>query len=328
MNHFTVLPTWQRLSLADESAFRSFADKRPAGYANGWLYHLRSARNSDGTRGFRILADDFMVTIGVRDQWVNVIAPMGRDRLDQTPRVCKLIARVTGLPLLLKKVDSSLAQQLLLQKEFYSADQDVNILEDESFPEQSLNLRQLFDGQGSLTKAARQLRRRVRQFEGQGIELQEMNLLRATTANFELLLREVTQGNADKRSAYSEICRYFQSGQFDRNNYIASAFVDSRNRTHGLYLVEKLGNRTAGLYCAVCSRAFRYSTEWMDVAFFRQLAQQGIDRLLLGGSETAGVHHYVQKLLPTPVTAAALPLVFRSRFTGAEGHSFPQMLAS
>ena len=290
--------------------FQSFADQRPPCYANGWLYHLRSARNADGSLGYRYQTDDFLTTLGSRKSFSTCVSPMGQGRLFQTPRLCESIANETGLPVVVKKVDDELYSHLVRQQGFVPCD-DGRFLEDEAYPENRIDLNRLFDEQGKLNRRAKQLGRRVRQFEALQVKLTGVDASTNCQAKMTESLSKLLRNEPAKHKAYSQIWRFVQSKPNWPTCFFLTAFFDSQENIHGMYVAERLGDRTAGLYCAVTSRVYPYATEWMDVVFFRTIWKAGFEQLMLGGSETEGVHHYVQKLLPTQLANPMRPLVYR-----------------
>lgn len=298
-----------RLVPDDCHSFRLYADQRSPCYANGWLYHLRAARNEYGSLGFRCHGDEFFVTFGLRKSFAACVSPMGQNRFAQTPQLCETICKTTGLPVLLKKVDAELHTYLLRQKGFEICDEE-RFLEDEAYPEHYLDLKELFDEQCQLSCKAKQLQRRVRQFDAQSIKLFAAEHSDSEPGHLVKALNRLVSEDSSKHQAYIQLCRFVQTTDNQNGLFFQKVFVDKRNQIHGLYIAERLSDRTAGLYCAVTSRVYSYATERMDVAFFQWLREVGIQKLMLGGSETAGVHRYVQKFLPIQLETSLRPLVY------------------
>lgn len=300
-----------RLVLDDCHPFQRYALQRPCCYANGWLYHLRSSRQADGSLGYVYSSNEFFATLGIRKTFATCVSPMGTERFTQTPKLCELIGRRTGLPVLLKKVDADLYSYLRQQRGFATADNE-RFREDETYPEHYLNLTKLFDERLQLNRNAKQLRRRVRQFETQSIQLSAYGEGTSKSDHLVAALKQLVTEESPKHQAYYQLCRFVQESRFQEGQFFHRVFTNQHGQVHGLYIAERLSETTAGLYCAINSRAYSYATERMDVAFFQWLRESGIHRLLLGGSETAGVHHYVQKLLPIQVKPLLRPLVYRA----------------
>src|SRR5262249_14560352 len=102
----------------------------------------------------------------------------------------------------------------------------------------------------------------------------------------------------DKYRSYQQIIHETCAQGSRTSRYTVCAYYDEDAIIQGLYISERLKDDQAGLYCAVSAKTFPGLTEWMDYDFFQRLFQQGTRSLYLGGSETRGVHDYVQKLLP------------------------------
>ena len=292
--------------------FRTFASRRPTCYANGWLYHLRSARNENGSAGFVYHTRDFFVTLGVRKRCVVLVSPMGKKRSSETESLVCGLSESTGMSVLLKKVDSDVFS-FLLNRPGFSVCDNPELLEDETFPEHDLEFANLFDRNLHVRPIARQLRRRLRQFHSKEIPLLGLPERGPKSISIvEALTRLVTRDSIKFR-AYLQICREVEKARMtDSGPYHWTVFATPSGQVHGLYIAESLTSEVAGLYCAVTSRTCPHATEWMDVSFFRGLLQLGIRRLLLGGSETAGVHHYVQKLKPALSSHAMGAIIYRA----------------
>ncbi len=309
----TIAPTLRseltRIDFTDSNHFNSIVCQRPVCYANGWLYHLRSARNNDGSAGFQFLEQDVFATIGFRNEHSICVSPIGERRFSVIPELCRSIAKDTSLPVILKKVDRELSEYLLTQTGFH-LHRDKQNLEDENFPEHLLELQTLFDASGSVNSKAKQLQRRFRRFERNVGQLRHEDNCEYG-GGLRTALETMLEDFHEKRLAYSQMCEFIESHSALQGRFQVRAFYCNRNQMQGLYIAEKLSEQTAGLYCAVTSRQYPDATEWMDVNFFHMLWQAGYRRLLLGGSETSGVHHYVKKLLPVELPDTMFPLIYK-----------------
>lgn len=298
-----------RLTPDDCRSFHQYASLRSVCYANSWLYHLRSARNQDGSLGYHCHGEGFFATFGLRDSFATCVSPMGQDRFAQTLQLCRLIGAKAKLPVVIKKVDAEL-QRCLLQQEGFSICSDDRLMEDEAFPEHYLDLMSLFDEKCQLSRKAKQLQRRVRQFDLQNVKLFATDEFDSKPDGIVAALERLASRKSSKHQAYFHLCRFVQAQEISRDGFFCKVYVDHNHHVHGLYIAQRLEDETAGLYCAITSRAYSYATERMDVAFFQWLRQMGIRKLMLGGSETAGVHHYVQKLLPIQMESSSRPLIY------------------
>ena len=96
----------------------------------------------------------------------------------------------------------------------------------------------------------------------------------------------------------------------DKSIYVTGCFLDASKNVHGIYISEKIADQATGLYCALSSLKAPGITEWMDYHFFKYLHESGYKQVYLGGSETSGVHQYVQKLSPMRPLCEMYPLTY------------------
>lgn len=294
--------------------FKRFVAHRPTCYADGWLYHLRSARNANGSIGFQFLRQNAYATIGFQRNHTVCVSPTGVDRFEFVPELCHLLAVEKGEPVLLKKVDQELYAYLRTQTGFFPC-QHSDDVEDENFPEHVIDLETLFNNDGTLNRNAKHLKRREKRFERNVGPLFSRGVIE-TSGSLSDDLNRMLKDSCEKRLAYAQMCQFVESYVHSSTKFYVRAYYCQNQQMHGLYLAEELTKGTAGLYCAVTSRSFPDSTEWMDVDFFRMLHQSGIQKLFLGGSETPGVHQYVKKLLPRELPTTMRPLIFRNSSLG------------
>jgi hypothetical protein len=282
-----------RLSPGDADVFRDAFRHEAVCYANSWLYILRSTRNSQGEFGYKFVGKDTIMGIGYRNNAVYLVHPMGAGRFAATLDLCYRIRRNTPYPIILKKVDQKLYEYLYASNLFQEPTRDAMFFEEEAFPEHTLYLERLYEQDFQKDHQSLPLMRKVKRFDKSSMHL----LAKTDVSSIENSpgFHSLFGSNPDKYRSYLHIIRE-ASSRNDR--YKICAYVDEHETIHGLYISERLGEESMGLYCAVSSRAHPGITEWMDYDFFRQLFHDRIHYVYLGGSETEGVHSYVQKLLP------------------------------
>ncbi len=285
-----------RLSPADADIFRDAFQREEMCYANSWLYTLRSTRNDQGGFGYKFVGKETVMGVGYRNNMLYLVHPVGAGRFDTTLDLCYRIRRSVTCPIILKKVDQELYERLYSTNLFQEHVGGLTLFEEEAFPEHTLHLQKLYGPGFYMDPRSLPLIRKVKRFEKSS-----MNLLAKTDVSsienypgFYTLFGP----NPDKYRSYLYIIREANSPRSGDGKYKVCAYFDERMTIHGLYISERLGEESMGLYCAVSSRSYPGITEWMDYDFFRQLFHDGIRYLYLGGSETEGVHAYVQKLLP------------------------------
>jgi len=169
-------------------------------------------------------------------------------------------------------------------------------LEEETFPEHILELEKLYSPSFGMYNQSIPFIRKVKRFAKSPMELLALPEVSNIEGNpgFQDLLGQ----NLDKYKSYLQIIREVSSQRPDNGRYKVCTYYDEYKTIHGLYIAELLEKDSMGLYCAVSSRSFPGITEWMDYDFFKQVFDDGIHYLYLGGSETQGVDAYVKKLLP------------------------------
>ena len=286
-----------RLSYGDADVFRdAFRCETPC-YANSWLYMLRSTRNDQGGLGYKLVGNDTVMGIGYRNNTLYLVHPVGAGRFDTTLDFCYRIRRSIPYPLVLKKIDQKLYEYLYATNLFRQHVEGLTAFEEEAFPEHTLYLDQLYTPNFSLDPRSLPLIRKVKRLEKGSMRL----LAKTDVSSIENYpgFHALFGSNPDKYRSYLNIIKEISSQRPGESKYKICVYVDEQGTMHGLYISERLGEACMGLYCAVSSRSHPGITEWMDYDFFRQLFHEGIHYLYLGGSETAGVHAYIQKkLLP------------------------------
>jgi len=299
---FTRLSTLEssisRLSPTDADLFRQAFRNEEICYANSWLYILRATRNDLGGLGYKFVGNETLVGIGYRNNTLFLVHPTGTERFQTIINLCPKIYNSLKCPIILKKIDQGLYEQLYSTKLFKEHEHtgDLMLLEEEAFPEHLLELEKLYSPSFGLYNQSIPFIRKVKRFEKTSIELvakAEISDIE-TNAGFHNLLGY----NLDKYKSYLQIINEVRSLRSDNSNYKVCTYYDETKTIHGLYIADLLEKHTMGLYCAVSSRSFPGITEWMDYDFFKQVFNEGIGYLYFGGSETIGVDAYVKKLLP------------------------------
>ncbi len=295
-----------RLSSADTAVFRDAFRHEAISYANSWLYILRSTRNGLGEVGYKFVDKGTVMGIGYRNNTLYLVHPMGPGRFDTTLDLYYQIRKYIPCPIILKKVDQRLYRHLSTTDLLQGQASAVMNFEEEAFPEHTLYLDRLYEQNFYKGHRPLPLIRKVKRFEKSSMHLfaeTDISSIESSPG-----FRALFGSNPDKYRSYQQIIREANSRKSGSDQYKICAYVDEHATVQGLYISEKLGEESMGLYCAVSSRAHPGITEWMDYDFFRQLFQDGIHYVYLGGSETAGVHSYVQKLLPLAPTYFMRPM--------------------
>lgn len=285
-----------RLSPADAEVFRNAFQQEAECYANSWLYLLRSTRNDDGESGYKFVGKETYMGIGYRNNTIYVVHPVGPGRFEETKDVVEALHQSIPYPIILKKVDQELYAYLSSTGLFQPYTDASPLYEEEAFPEHVLPLPRLYDSAGGLYHRSIPFTRKVRRFEKTAIQL----LTQTDISGLESRpgFRDLFGVHPNKYGSYLQIIREVSSQGPNNDKYKACAYYEEEGTIRGLYIAERLKERSAGLYCAVVARLAPGMTEWMDHDFFQRVFDDGITTLYLGGSETAGVNTYVKKLLP------------------------------
>jgi hypothetical protein len=290
------LPGFSRLSAADISIFSELFQKEELCYANSWLYFLRAARNDQGDFGYKFVSEDMVAGIGYRDHSFYIVHPIGVSRYTRLIDLCMKIYEINPGPIILKKIDQTLYKQIVEVQPFFIDRTNISLFEEEAFPEHILQLERLFAPVPEMKQRLQPFLKKVQRFERQaklwpvqGVAWKDLR----SNPGFQGLFG----GSWDKYKSYAHIIKEASSIK-DNGRYKVCSYYDERGIIQGLYVSERFREGISGLYCAVSTKVFPGVTEWMDYDFFQQLFYEGIHTLYLGGSETEGVHRYVQKLLP------------------------------
>ena len=287
-----------RLSSTDAEVFRYAFEQEDLCYANSWLYLLRSTRNDYGASGYKFVGKETYMGIGYRNNTIYIVHPMGPGRFEATRDLAEALRKNLACPIILKKVDQALYEYLSSSGLFQPFADASPLCEEEVFPEHVLLLPRLYGSEGGrYQRSSLPFMRKVRRFEKNAIQL----LVQTDISGIEHYpgFRDLFGAHPDKYRSYLQIIQEVSSQGPDNDRYKACAYCEEDGPLRGLYITERLKAQSMGLYCAVVARLAPGVTEWMDHDFFRRVSNDGISALYLGGSETAGVHAYVKKLLPT-----------------------------
>ncbi len=238
-------------------------------------------------------------TISYRNSHLYIIRPIGA--FNALIDLCTQIYEHFHGSIIFKKVDQMLYNQLSVTPLFRIDTTGQELFEEETFPEHILKLERLFSPTPATKPLLHPFLKKVQRFERQA------KLWPERIASWEHLVSNpgfsgLLGQNSAKYQSYAHVIQEACSGRTGNGRYKTCAYYDERGTLHGLYVSELLAQGIMGLYCAVSDRSAPGVTEWMDYDFFHQLFREEIQTLYLGGSETAGVHAYVQKLLPVHPT--------------------------
>lgn len=287
-----------RLSPTDADLFREAFQKEEICYANSWLYILRSTRNDQGGFGYKFVGKETVVGIGYRNNTIYLVHPTGTRRFNATLDLCSKIYNRMKCPIILKKIDQELYEQLYSTKLFQEHADDLTFFEEEAFPEHVLELKKLFSPNFGMYSRSITLIKKVKRFEKSSVKLLAKPEVSQKDIESNPGFQNLFGQNPDKYKSYMQIIREASSLRPGDGKYKVCVYYDEHKTIHGLYIAELLEKDSMGLYCAVSSKSFPGITEWMDYDFFQQMFHEGIHYLYLGGSETQGVDAYVKKLLP------------------------------
>lgn len=306
----TIIPGFSRLLPTDADLFRRLFQPEDWCYANSWLYLLRAARDDQGGLGYKFVSKDMVASIGYRDHSFYIVHPMGTGRYQALLDLCMHLYEFRQGSIILKKIDQELYEQFSTAAPFPIDSARSELFEEEAFPEHILQLERLFVVTPETKQQLQPLLKKVQRFERQArlwpvphVAWKELE----SNPGFQKLFGH----NPAKYNNYARIIQEVTALDRGNGRYKVCSYYDERGTIHGLYVSELFEQGIMGLYCAVSAKSFPGVTEWMDYDFFRQLFQEGIHTLYLGGSETEGVHAYIQKLLPVVPTYLMRPLLLR-----------------
>ncbi len=281
------------LSLNDEKFLKSALFKNQIPYARSFLYVLRASSDQNGNLGYKYVDQNLIAIIGYRHNTIYILPIIDQTQGVMLGKLCKTLIRATGCRVLLKKFSSQVFPNIALQPSSNTNLSDSQ-KEDDAYPEKISNLNHLFmPSTNSVNPNAKRFIRKIKRFEKTNIEFSILDdITQIPLKNLEQFFMK----NPKMYASYYPMIIYLIKSRED-NRYKTSIFL-YKNKIHGIYVSEVFSDTDAGLYCALTSRAYQGSTEWMDWYFFRKMRMLGIQTLYLGGAESKGVEYYIKKLLP------------------------------
>jgi hypothetical protein len=263
--------------------------------------------------GVKIVHSSVAVALGCHHDAVNVCVLDHASPATAAQQLATLVSNLmqlaSGMPVILKKVPDELAEYLQRDSAFVGAADRLSYwqLEDDAFPETSIQLGGLCEAVARGADNVRALRRQIRRFEREGIALicvRSFSISEGVEA-----LRQLSGSVTDKYEAYLGMVRSTMCAS--PPDVLTWLFATARapHRYHGIYIAHPLGADDLGLYCGLSSRSFGGITEWMDMYVFKDMLCSGYHRALFGGAETEGVARYIEKFLPTPPRVAGTTLI-------------------
>lgn len=216
-----------------------------------------------------------MFSVGFRNNVLHIINPVGNEIADKVLKFCNAIDNPkshNNIEVVIKKASEQVVEELLATNLFAVASENLpELLEDESFPENVLDLEFTFPFGSEINSRAQNLGKKYRSFEKIGMELHRHDDLHGL-GNHILYegLRSLSRANHNKWLAYKLII-----DEVSKNPGFYKTSVFTHNgKIHGIYIAEPFQNDDAGLYCAITSREYQGMTEWMDVVFFKIYLRQ------------------------------------------------------
>ena len=243
-----------RLLPTDAGLFRQAFRNEEICYANSWLYILRSTRNDLGGLGYKFVGSETLVSIGYHNNTIFLVHPIGTGRFQTIIDLCSKIYNSLKCPIILKKIDQELYEQLQSTTLFQEYAGDLTLLEEEAFPEHVLELEKLYSPSVGLYNQSIPFIRKVKRFEKNPIEL----VAEAEISDIEgnLGFHNLLGYNPDKYQSYLQIISEVRSQRPSNSRYKVCTYYDEQKIIHGLYIAELLEKSSMGLYCAVSSRSF------------------------------------------------------------------------
>jgi hypothetical protein len=303
-----------RLKSDRRQKYRFIFGKYASRYASSWLYLVRATRNNRGDFGFIVDRGTVQIGLGHRNG-VIYLTPLGQDDLAlHLLSLCAQIREICDEPIIVKQINEALARGLEITGSFANVDcyLQSEVLEDELFQENTVDLTKLFLGSGSISPRASNFRKKVRRYSQGGHNLERVPI--DFFGNGDMVLAKITERrdpNGQKWESFRLILQEAVYAAKDSMSEIISCiYFGSSNRVEGIYVAQRFNNEIAGLYCSLTSRSTVGITEYMDASFFSLLRTLGVRMLMLGGSETNGVDHYVKKLLPERPNTTLLPMKY------------------
>jgi hypothetical protein len=293
----------------------SWTDAYGPRYADSWLYALRVTRSDSGGPGMAAGRGNIMIGVGVRGAAVHLLLlhpPRTRDDLVDLTYLCEALQETfPGRSIILRKVPQALASRLQeISAAWIDAHRFVSPsdLEDDAIDETVCDLDVLESWLKSDNHVGKALRSRCRRFARNNMALETIVPDKLSQDVLATALTRVAKADPVKVAAYT---RMLGGAALSTDPAVTVTVFAHNGEYHGLYLTHMLTVGSAGLYCALSSRAVPGITEWMDTMVFRELHERGVGDLYFGGSETAGVARYVSKFPVRPPRLRESTLLLR-----------------
>jgi hypothetical protein len=240
--------------------------------------------------------------------------------------IVEALSRASGRPVFIKKASPAHAA-VLRNTGAFAADggsyrwDDVAYADDDTYPEQLLAIeislgysltpcewfqhycaartRPHTGEEHSVRASYRQFRRNIRRLSESG-KCCEISEYRPEMADaIRHWIREYFgHGRPEAPAAYRNLIEGLQRGLYQESQFCFVVGTESEGGIHGLIFAERLDDESAALYARLIHRKHRGLPEYAMAQVLAHLRRQGIRRLNLGGSETAGLHAFKKKLAP------------------------------
>lgn len=296
----------------DYTLFRSFGN----GYKNMLTYNAQAVNGwnpkgiSHHKLGLKYYDRRNLATIGYFQRYTSSshfhLIPC-EAKTEKVIELAKLLFRISDFPVYIKKISRQQQEELLSMPNFKIVNQTNGWykeapLEDDTFPEQILEV--------EVTLAELQKSRKESQLKDKYVRAKRRY---EEKVHFE----QYNADNQEQRRIALEIVDKFFSIQREKNNHLSlaqdyynlvnlkpehttfwSSLLHVGDIPAGFYVAERNGN-FAHLYANIALHdQFPYLSEFLMVHILQELKQSGITLVNVGGSETAGLHHFKQKFEP------------------------------
>jgi L-amino acid N-acyltransferase YncA len=285
-----AIPHITRLSTKDEPLLRAAMRSASVTYASSWLYILRTAHVGHGEMGYKYVTNDLVAVIGFRHNHLYVTPVYDTTSGIALQHFCERLSDTLPHTILVKKFSDERFGAL-----DYKETPEYVPQEDDSYRETTVHLQKLFNQEsGRINPIAHKLHRRSEAFKRHGLAFDVVTDI----AEVPLLKLEQFLAKDDEKFAnYIQILRYLYLAPHDTYRYRTMVFLHDGD-VRGLYMCEVLSLSDLGLYGGVTSKDVGGITEWMDIYFFNEMLDVGVQTVHLGGAENGGIAEYVTKLSP------------------------------
>lgn len=312
--------TWQ-----DREIYQAFlrAAEGTAVYANSWTYITQACRALG--LGWKYMDADRLISIGWHNGHYVLVNPLGiaDGRLGD---IVGDLCRESGRPVFIKKASPEHTAVLKKAGAFAahggSCGWDViAYADDDTYPEQllaidislgySLRPCEWFRhycaartsphtcGEHSVRASYRQFRRNIRRLSesGKRYEIREYRpQMNGTIRRW--VCEYFGHDRPEAPAAYRNLIEGLHHGLHKESQFCFVVCGETEGGIHGLIFAERLDDESAALYARLIGRNHPGLPEYAMAQVLTHLRRQGIRRLNLGGSETAGLHAFKKKLAP------------------------------